>query len=195
VDSTTRDTGAQKVRTILQQNAPHHSPAYAKLCNEVGLPPPAFTSSGPHTPPSGKHSRPSPNHGQYPGGPGRSMNNGSPFSFPAFGSPLSPGPLQQQGRHSTSPVYARQPSPLHSAQVNGASDMSLHHQYDPYRMSPYGGPDKPPQSMDDRQYNMRSPAMIPSLAGSPQHGSYADQYIQNVAALQSEPLILLISTS
>lgn len=55
VDHASRELAVGKIRAVLQKGVPHHSPAYAKLCHEVGLPAPLLSNNQtPHTPPTGK---------------------------------------------------------------------------------------------------------------------------------------------
>ena len=181
IDRATKDIAIGKVRTILQAGTPHHSPAYAKLCNEVGLPAPTPQHPQARTPPLGKYGKfdgqggPG---GQHTPGPAHAYQNHivSPaFNFPAFGSPMSP--QNRAGAHSASPspgFIPRQTSPyqpMFGMEVpHGPNGYYYGHQY-----NPYGGGFGMPMSAtsQDRQ--------------SPVNSARAQEdYMQSIAAMQSE---------
>lgn len=206
VNTAMRERGVQRVRDILQKGTPHHSPAYAKLCYEVGLPAPPGANGLPHTPPPHKAGRsaqagvpyPLTMHHQPPHTAGGIHNVGNPnspaFNFPSFGSPISPPPRSAPG--AAPPYMPQQPSPFQpmfgrGEDMNGR--MSAYRDSQAYlsaQPSPYGT--YSPQHSPGRagygrpESSPRHPPMMPSLASNPPHGAYTDQYLQNVAALQSK---------
>lgn len=212
LSTSVRERGAQRVRDILQKGTPHHSPAYAKLCHEVGLPPPPGANGLPHTPPPHKLGRinngaipyPLSVHGQSPHTAGGiHQHNGNPvspaFNFPSFGSPVSPPPRSAPapGTMSHASTYMpRQPSSFQpmfgrSEDVNGRMPGFRDAQgYLGGQPSPYGAYSPVPPSSARSPYGKpetspRPPSIMPSLAAN-QQGVYTEQYLQNVAALQSE---------
>lgn len=205
-----RERGIQRVREILQKGTPHHSPAYAKLCHEVGLPPPAGANGLPHTPPPHKLGRgtasvpyPLTMHGHMPHTASGVQHNGNPisppFNFPSFGSPISPAPRTAPGGIAANASYMpRQASPFQpmfgrQEEMNGR--MPGFREANGYmggQSGPYGyGPNQPQSARPTYGKHglidpARSPNIMPSLSANSQQGNYTDQYLQNVAALQSQ---------
>lgn len=203
ISPSVRERGAQRVKEILEKGTPHHSPAYAKLCYEVGAPAPAGTNGLPHTPPpqkgGGRHMQagnayPLTIHSQPPHTAAGLQNMGNPisppFSFPSFGSPISPPPRSAPGvaSHSYMPRQASPFQPMFGGgeSMNGrlSAQGYLSAQASPY--TPYPPPlpaGQPTSSKPD--LSPQHSAMMPSFGADPQHSTYADHYLQNVNAMQS----------
>jgi len=212
LDNATREAGAAKVKAILETLQPHHSPAYAKLCHEVGLPAPSFPNSAPlqvpphgtkqhqpqhfvHTPQQrgmpGANGYPFPytQHQQQQGGhhnnlPSHPMS--PPFAFPAFGSPLSPPARLMPSANSHGPMYAqRQPSPLH-----GYDQQHMMQGHSPGRPDGFSGSQGAvPPAHPRASPSGSSPRNAPLMPGLGHHtgplpNAYVEHYLQNVAALQ-----------
>ena len=185
IDRATKDLAISKIRPILQAGTPHHSPAYAKLCNEVGLQAPTPQQHHTQTPPAGKqaarYNGSSTHMHQTPGPPAYGYPNPavSPaFNFPAFGSPLSPAHGPSGGRNpSPSPGYVpRQTSP-YQPMFGTAMDPSIAgqgyyygHQYNPYANG-Y------PSPMSATSHDRHSPN---------ESGRAQDDYMRTIAAMQSK---------
>lgn len=204
VGAAVRERGIQRVKDILRKGPPHHSPAYAKLCYEVGLPAPPGANGLPHTPPAhklgGRHSQagipyPLTMHHQPPHTASSIQNNGNPsspqFDFPSFGSPISPHPRSAPGTAAQS-YMPRQASPYQpmfgrNEDMNGrmSGQGYLSAQPNPYgTYSPQPSPGRAPYGKHGGSPGL--PSIMPSLGANPQHNAYTDQYIQNVAAMQSK---------
>jgi hypothetical protein len=205
-----REQGIQRIRAILQKGSSHHSPAYAKLCHEVGLPAPLAANGMPHTPPPPKAGRGGfsyAHHNSHPLSANNIPNSGNPisppFAFPSFGSPISPPPRSAPGMISSAGqnYVPRRASPF-QPMFGARNDISVGRRHDHREMQNYVSnqptlyqtysPHLPSavQQVQGKQdltdLASRHNAIMPSLASGAQQSSYADQYIQNVAALQSE---------
>lgn len=220
LDQAIRAKAVERVRDILQKGNPHHSPAYGKLCNEVGLPAPLSASGLPHTPPLHKLGRGNLTSIPFPMSatgyqPPLSASNiphnanvtSPPFNFPSFGSPISP-PLRTapgaivQGQGSYMPRQASPFQPMFSGNHGSPVGQPMLQDGQTYQgghMNPYHNMPPPPYQRQQFMHGQYSPGdfsqrhapMMPSLTAGAQQG-YADQYLQNVAALQSELLKVIL---
>ena len=206
LDHATRDSAINRVSSILRRNPMHHSPAYGKLCAEVGIaaPPGSYNlqssqgSYGRYADPYSQNGYAVPSYG--PGTPAPRYGSSAlpstispPFAFPSFGSPLSPAPQQKGTVNGTVATYPgrdrRDPSPAQLSSLGKVTGMF----YDSnHQQSRYSGNDNityadAHNDQYQRQPSPRSAPLMPSLVTPDnQQAAYADQYLQNVAALQSQ---------
>lgn len=223
------------MKKILQEGQPHHSPAYAKLCHEIGLPIPAIANQGPpqslhlsgkshtqqhHHPqhiPGGRdmpggpsyaaqlqhqhpyHQHHQPIHQNYPphSGPQNAMSP-PPFSFPSFGSPLSPPARlipSAAGDASNGHSYGqRQPPSLEGQEQSHFVPGHIGGTPDQYGGMSYGLAPSPQPRVSPNGSSPRNHAIMPGLGttSGPLPNAYVEQYLQNVAALQSESAKTLV---
>lgn len=179
IDRATKDLAIRKVRAVLEAKPPHHSPAYAKLCNEVGLPAPI-----PQHPPQQVHTPPAVKYGKQNGqhvasGPPHPYANHvvSPaFNFPAFGSPLSPQLKHVQHNSSPSPgpgYIPRQASPYQPMFAMGGPHSAAAFYYG-QQYSPYGAAFAMPLSAGSHDRPLPGASMRAQ-----------EEYMRSIAAMQS----------
>lgn len=190
-------------RDIISKGPQHHSPAYAKLCGEVGVAPPPSANMhrpGPNSPSPQRDARtssglPLPS-GQihFP-----SQHPGVPFQFPSFGSPISPhlGSVAPFAPSQVRPGMPAYPSDLRDGKSSYGSPVmappasypgpaNADRQYPHHAGMPFAEKQGMPVGNTRASPNGGPAPIIPSLLGGPPNASY-DQYLQNIAALQSKP--------
>lgn len=179
IDHASKELAVGKIREVLQKSATHHSPAYAKLCHEVGLPAPLLPNNQtPHTPPTGKfgsHRGQQPHHLQ-------SQQQYPHYNGPGYGPPgmpmgphLTPGGPAGHHHPHTHNQHGHAGSPAFNFPSFGSPLSPAHRQASPGATS--GGSPSPSSMYVPRQPSPYQP-VYGGAAGADNHyaASYGSPY-------------------